>query len=47
MALSLLKVLRGIALEKAPVSMRALTENEKVIGTEKSEVREFVDKKLI
>ena len=45
--LSFLKMFRGIALQNAPVSIRALIEKVKLIGTEKSEVRGFEDKTLI
>ena len=38
---------RGIALENAPVSMRAFTGNLKLIGTEKSEVRGLEERTLL
>ena len=37
----------GMALEKAPVSIKALTGKEKLSGTEKSEVRGFEERVFI
>ena len=37
----------GMALEKAPVSIKALTGKEKLSGTEKSEVRGFEERMFI
>ena len=37
----------GMALEKAPVSIKALTGKEKLSGTEKSEVRGFAERMFI
>lgn len=42
-----MKILRGIALQNAPVSIRALTVKVKLMGIEKSEVRGLEDKTLI
>ena len=44
---SFLKMFKGIALQNAPVSIRALIGKVKLTGTEKSEVRGFEDKTLM
>ena len=45
--LKFLNIFEGMALEKAPVSIRALTANEKSIGKENKEVRGLLDSTII